>query len=316
MKLLAIVSFAAAVAISGSAFGQSACRIQRQEVFQPQGKRVVLATAAGAQAGDQFVLFRSQLRVNTDGAPNSYHPDDLKGSTKAINNIANGVAVTRGGKGVGYAQTIKVFGDFRDNNWTVPGGYKITWQNVLAARNAGNGSIPCVFAAGDHRGYFGSLTALKNGLSGGAAGECEVANQLDERFIPALVIAGGSNPLKHFQVAIGDLVLAVNPENGVVEAAVVGDQGPPDNLGEGSVALNMALLQRTNQPTNYAEAKQLDTGSRQMIVAIVPGSASYKLERPYSVDNIGRRVAAWLAEHHYGSLAGFAGLMKACAGQL
>ncbi len=165
-------------------------------------------------------------------------------------------------------------------------------------------------------GYFGSLTALKNGLSSANAGECEVTNQLDERFIPALVIAGGHNPLKNFKVAIGDLLVVMNPATGVIIAAVVGDSGPPENLGEGSVALNMALLQRTRKPTNYNEVKKLDTGSQQMFVAIVPGSTLYKRELPYTPENIDRRFADWLTEHQYRSLSDFAGLMKECAGRL
>jgi hypothetical protein len=120
----------------------------------------------------------------------------------------------------------------------------MTWQNVLAARTEGSRKVPCVFTSGEYKGYFGSLTALKNNLSGAAAGECGAANQLDERSVPALVIAGGSNPLKNFGVGTGDLLIAVNPSNGAVQVAVVGDSGPADNLGEGSVALNMSLLNR------------------------------------------------------------------------
>jgi hypothetical protein len=204
------VVIAAVLAIPSSALGQTACEIRTQEIFQPQNKKVVLASRPDGNEKDQFVLFKSSLRVNTDGAPNSYHPDDLKGSTKAINNIANGVSVTKDGKGVGYAETINIFGQFRANNWTIPAGYKITWGNVLAARVEGGRRIPCIFKSGDYNGYFGSLTALKNGLSSADDGKCEVRNQLDERFVPALVIAGGRNPLKNFKVVIGDLLVVMN----------------------------------------------------------------------------------------------------------
>jgi hypothetical protein len=287
------IAFAAAVLTVLLGQAQTACSIQQQEVFAPQRKTVARASRCGAPADAQFVLVQSKLRVNTDGAPNSYHPDDPKGQTKAINNIANGISVRRNGKAVSYAETIRVFEDFRDHNWTVPAGYQMTWENVLAARKEESRKVPCVFTSGEYQGYFGSLTALKNNLSGAGAGECSAANQLDERYVPALVIAGGSNPLKHFGVSTGDLLIAINPSNGAVQAAVVGDSGPPDNLGEGSVALNMSLLKKTHQPTNYSEAKALDTGSQEMILAVIPKSAGYKLQRPYSADNITVRVTDW-----------------------
>ena len=180
----------------------------------------------------------------------------------------------------------------------------------------GGRSIPCIFKTGDYKGYFGSLTALKNGLSGSRVGECDVANQLDERFVPALVIAGGSNPVKTFGAKLGDILVAANPTNGAVVSAVIGDAGPPQNLGEGSVALNMALLKRTAQPNSYLEAKKLDTGNSAIIIAIIPESANYKLARPYSASNVATRVKAWVTEHGYKDLPGFVDQMKACATRL
>lgn len=302
---------------SNGAQAQDACQIQKRSVFQPQRKTVVLAMRPGGGSSAQFVLFQSKLRVNTDGAPNSYHPDDLKGAQKAINNIANGVSIRdRAGRTLGYAETLRVFGQFRDNDWRAPDGYRITWGNVIAARQVQKRTIPCIFQSGDYKGYFGSLTRLQNGLPANQVGECEVANQLDERFVPALVMADGQNPLRDFGVKVGDLVVALNPGNRVVKAAVVGDTGPEDNLGEGSVALNMALLQRQQQPKTYDEAKTLDTGSQEIVVAIVPGSKQYKLQRPYGAQNIEARVSAWLADQGYGSTEDFAKTMRACAGHL
>jgi hypothetical protein len=267
---------------------------------------------------DATILFKSQLRVNTDGAPNSYHPDDLRGTTKAINNIANGVAVYPAGKSkpLNYEETIKTFEAFRDNGWVQPKEYSIKWTNVLAAGNDAGRSVPCVFQNGDYKGYFGSLTALKNGLSGEAAGECGVANQLDERFMPALVIAGGATPVKKFGAKLGDLVVAFNPSNGAVVPAVIGDSGPPENLGEGSVALNMALMKTDQQPKTYADAKKLDTGNDQIIVAILPGTAAYKLQRPYTAANVALRVTQWVTERGYKDLPAFVDHMRSCESHL
>src|SRR5271163_4938632 len=96
----------AAVLLLSPSEAQTGCSIQRQEIFAPQNKTVALASKSGAAADAQFVLFQSKLRVNTDGAPNSYHPADPKGQTKAINNIANAISVRRDGKSVSYDETI------------------------------------------------------------------------------------------------------------------------------------------------------------------------------------------------------------------
>jgi hypothetical protein len=306
-------AFAAAVLTLLPGPAQTECIIHRQEVFARQDKIVALASRSDALDGAQFVLFHSKLRVNTDGAPNSYHPNDPEGRIKAINNIANAISVRQHGNSVSYAETIRVFEDFRDHKWRVPVGYQLTWENVLVARREGLREVPCIFTSGEYKGYLGSLTALKNNLSGATAGECDAANQVDGRYVPALVIPGGDNPLKHFGVGTGDLVIAINASNGVVQAAVVGDTGPPENLGEGSVALNMSLLKKTRQPTNYSEAKALDTGAQEMIVAVIPKTADYKLQRPYSRGNITARVSDWLASHGYETLERFSTTVQACA---
>ena len=79
---------------------------------------------------------------------------------------------------------------------------------MIAATERESRQVPCVFSSGDHQGYFGSLTSLKNDLPAGRRGECEVDNQLDQRVIPALVMPGGSNPVSAFGAKVGDLVLA------------------------------------------------------------------------------------------------------------
>ena len=317
-RLSQSITFAALATFTVSSFAmaQTGCRIQDREVFSPEGKTVAVGSKPGAPSDARFVLFQSRLRVNTDGAPNSYHPDDPEGRIRAINNIANAIGVRRNGKSASYVEKIRVFEEFRDHDWTVPAGYQITWQNVLAARTEKSRKVPCVFTSGEYNGYFGSLTGLTNQLPDAVADECNAANQLDQRFIPALVMAGGHNPLKKFGASIGDLVIAINPINGAVQAAVVGDSGPPDNLGEGSVALNMSLLKRMRQPTNYSETKTLDTGSQEMIIAIIPHTAEYEIQRPYSADNINARVIVWLSSHGYESLQNFSATAQGCAGQL
>jgi hypothetical protein len=302
--------------LSGVVSGQQICVVTAAKAFDHEAQSI--AVVKSPESRSQFVLFASRLRVNTDGAPTSYHPFDLRGRRLAINNIANGVSITdsKSRRKLNYERTIEVFGQFRDADWTPPKGYEVHWQNVLAAANDGKKKVPCIFKAGKDAGYFGSLTSPKNGVSKEKAGECDAGNQLDEREIPALVIAGGNNALKAYGAKIGDLIFAFNPSSGVGKAAVIGDVGAPDNLGEGSVALNMALLRVRKQPSNYSEAKSLDSGEQIILVAVMPDTTLYKRELPYTDQNISSRVNSWIVEHGYRSAADLSALMTACANRL
>jgi hypothetical protein len=194
----------------------------------------------------------------------------------------------------------------------VPAGYRISWTNVIAKDSKGH---PCIFKQ-DNAGYFGSLTRLGNGLPAKDAGECEVKNQLDQRAIPAIALRGDSNPLHGYGAKPGDLVLVTNPENGVTVPAVIGDTGDGHRIGEGSIALNMALLKISDAPANYGDALKLDTGKHDMIVAVLPGSATFKRERPYTAANIARRVAQWSQERGYGGIDKLAEAASGCAAGL
>lgn len=285
-------------------------RILQRDVFQPQHKRVLLI--GDATNRKSMILFQTPLRVNTDGAPTSYHPFDLPGRVKALNNICNAISVRSVPAGIKQpcGKAMEVFSQYRDNDWTVPDGYKIKWNNVIAARMTNRQAVPCVFSAGEYQGYFGSLTSLKNDLPVSEQGECEVNNQLDQRFVPALVMASGANPVSLFGAKVGDLLVAYNPATGSVMAAIIGDIGPEDNLGEGSIALNMALLGIDRQPANYGEAKRLDTGRQEMLLAIIPGSNSYQPQRPYTKENIAERVRNWQRDAGFETQARFIDAIK------
>jgi hypothetical protein len=287
------------------------CAVQSEQPFG-SGVDVRLARASGLPQSANFGLFKAAMAVNTDGAPTSYHPDDFLGQTRAINRVDNGIAIRRAGQGpkLTVAQKIQIFNQWRTHDWIVPGGYQVSWQNVIAANENGK---PCIFSDGPNKGYFGSLTALKNGLPANQRGECLVNDQLDQRSIPAIVLRGNSNPLKGFGASTGDLVLAVNPENGVVVPAVIGDTGDGNRIGEGSVALNMKLLQRTDQPKTYTQAEGLDTGTKKMLVAVFPGSRTFQPQRPFTAENISDRLTALAAQRQYGSVDNLVEAIRACA---
>lgn len=304
--------------LSSSFVSYGQCRVIRERIFTPQNKRIRLVARPGDPGGsNRVIFFRTSLRVNTDGAPNSYHPQDLTGTERAINNICNGVGVYRIGSNgrrikLSCPEARRIFALFRDNNWRDPAGYRINWRNVIAPITEGDRKVPCVFRSGEFRGYFGSLTSLKNDLTDAEASECGHKNQLDQRIIPAFVLPGGQNVVRGFGADVGDLLLAYNPRNNIVSVAIVGDTGPADKLGEGSVGLNMALLGRTEQPATYRDALRLDTGNNAMLIAIIPNSRSFRPRKPFTKENINERVEAWLSQARFGSQQDFVDFMKAC----
>lgn len=284
--------------------------------FTPTKKisKTILLLKDSENADRKIILFQTTLRVNTDGSPNSYHPQDPRGEKNAINTICNAVAVRREGSDANLCKTefsvaIKVFEQWRDNNWIVPKGYKITWNNVLPATTKDGRCVPCVFKNGDYKGYFSSFTALTNGLPEGQHGECEIANQINPLQVPALVLVGGTNPVKDFGARVGDLVVAFNPANSETAFAVIGDTGPTDNLGEGSVALNLKLRGETKQPRNRAETNRLNIEGQGVLIAIIPATSSYK-KMPFTAENIAERIKSWQTEAGFSTPKEFVEMMK------
>ncbi|QSI33286.1 hypothetical protein GNX71_28450 [Variovorax sp. RKNM96] len=285
----------------------SQCRVHASGSFG--GSSLKLVSDHSNSASPRFVVFKAPMAVNTDGAPTSYHPQDFLGKERAINRLDNGIAIrTLVGARPDVATQAMVVRDWQKAKWMVPSGYRITWQNVIASRADGK---PCVFVEGENAGFFGSLTSLKNGLPANEAGECGVNNQVDQRFIPTIALRGGaSNPMTGWGAKVGDLVLAVNPQTGASVAGVIGDSGNGNRIGEGSVAMNMALSGKTIQPRNYAETLSLDL-STSISVAVLPKSILYKRERPYTAQNLTARVQNWATEN-FGSLDAFKTLLTNC----
>src|SRR5262245_13103885 len=243
--------------------------VSQTEIFSPQNKKVLLLQDSTGQK--KVILFQTNLRVNTDGSPLSYHPQDPLGKTLALNNVCNAIAVRKGSakdnlciRKATFSEAIGVFEKFRDNNWTVPQGYRIIWANVFTTVKENGKDIPCVFKSGEFKGYFGSMTALRNGLTGNK-GECEINDQVNPMVVPALVLVGGRNVVTNFGAQVGDLLVAYNPNTHLFSSAIIGDAGPEDNLGEGSVLLNMKLLGATTLPSNKAGTFKLSIEKTQVL---------------------------------------------------
>lgn len=287
-------------------------KIKESGTFIPQNKKVILYENEKSR---KLILFKTNLQVNTDGAPISYHPYDLRGDSIAINTILNGVAIYRIKDNIRISnpkqpnafsdkqkaemrkEAYAVFERFRDSNFeSIPTGYTINWQNVLISDGKGK---PCIFKTGKYIGYFASATALKNGLNANK-GECECNNQVNPLEIPTLVLPGGENILKNYGARVGDLVVTYNLSNHNMICSIIGDTGPSGNLGEGSVIMNMKLLGVDTYPKTRKDTYKLAT-SKNIMICVIPGSSIFKIEKPYTQENINERVLNWFSEQGYNS---------------
>jgi hypothetical protein len=295
--------------------------IKNSGVATPKNKTVLLLKNSTGQ--NDVVLFQTTLRVNTDGAPLSYHPQDPRGKAQALNNVCNAITVKKDKSNdnlcfTGFSEAIGIFEKWRDSNYkTIPEGSNITWQNVLVPVQVEGISVPCVFKTGPHKGYFGSLTALKNDVSGDK-GDCEFKNQIDPLTVPALVLLGGKNVVKDYGVKVGDLLVAFNPETKIVTSGIIGDTGPKENLGEGSIRLNMKLLNKTTPPTNKLETYKLSIEKTKVLIAIIPASHLHQIEgnKPYTEENIEKRVKSWQLKAGFSSQEQFLALIKSFQSKL
>jgi hypothetical protein len=309
--LAGLVGFLSCASLAG---GQS-YTVAQTATFKPQNKKILLLKDS-ANAQREIILFQTNLRVNTDGSPKSYHPQDLRGKDKALNNICNAIVVRKGASDknlciTNFGEAVGVFEKFRDTGYqTVPPGFQITWANVLAKTKENGKDVPCVFQSGEFKGYFGSLISLKNDLTGDKKGECEVNNQVNPLTVPTLVLVGGKNAVTNFGARLGDLVVAYNPKTQLFSPAIIGDTGPADNLGEGSVSLNMKLLGETVPPTKKADTFKLSIEKAQVLVAIIPRSRLFRVTKPYTAENINQRIRDWQKESGFDTPEKFIELMK------
>ena len=176
-------------------------------------------------AGSKAIAFASQMQVNTDGAPGSYHPDDT-----GITHICNGISV--GSACAWKASCLPEFKQAKAEHFRGP-----TKICFFAMATDANG-LPIIQGNADPKpGYFVSTTALHQP---GEKVRTPQA-QLDSNTVPFAVIPGTWQTSGKPGPRLGDFGVAYRRSNGKSAFFVIGDTGPKNKLGEGSVALHQAL---------------------------------------------------------------------------
>jgi hypothetical protein len=183
--------------------------------------------------------------LDADGAPTAYHPDDIGKSCGAT------------GAGLDCPSN----SGYPKSDW---------WPSVLAADPA-NPKKAYVQPSGPNKGYFVSKTALQDPDN---ETEIDPKRYVDSRSVPYIVFPDPFSRLSG-SGALGDLGVAYHIDTKAWTPFVVGDIGPDQPLGAGSIALFEALSGVAPNPRD---------GS-----GIAPGKTMY-LVFPGSVD---RRSKLW-----------------------
>lgn len=208
-------------------------------------------------ASSNAIAFASQMQVNTDGAPDSYHPDDI-----GITHICNGVSV--GPSCTWKAQCLPELRQAKAEGFRGP--TKICFF-AMATDGAG---IPLIQGDADPKpGYFVSTTALKQPGQNARTPQA----QLDSNTVPFAVIPGPWQRNGEPGPKLGDFGVAYRRSTGKFAYFVIGDTGPRNKLGEGSVALHQAL---GNDPFVLRFGKRRaykGIGGRDVVYLLFPNSA-------------------------------------------
>lgn len=154
------------------------------------------------------------VKVDADGAPNAYHPDDIK------------LHCT---KGTGFkGLDCPANAGYPNSSW---------WRSALLP-DPGNPARAYVQPTpSSYVGFFVSQTSLFDSTKD----KTDTARYVDSRTVPYLVFPGRFNSMSGTGV-MGDFGYAINVATGKASPFVVAEVGPPQaQLGEMSIALAIAL---------------------------------------------------------------------------
>jgi hypothetical protein len=245
---------AATLALIGRAVAQPTCGTDAGIILRDQGKDKPVR-----RLGDALV-FTSGLRVNTDGAANSYHP--LGREKGALNTLCNGLAVTpKTGPFAGQRITaiapssisgkercqmiLDIFRRSMAADFAIPANAEIHWFAIATRAPADGKYRPCIQQSGPFAGFFVAQTSR---AADSRKDVCDPARWISSTAIPYVTLPG--NRLREAGVTPGDLALVHRrrADGDRIVVAVAGDTGNRDELGEGSIALHRALGNVSDRP--------------------------------------------------------------------
>jgi len=140
------------------------------------------------------------------------------------------------------------------------------WSSVLVPDPA-NPTRAYVQKVGEFKAYFVAMTTLQDGNKA----ETDPSRYVDARKIPYIVLPGnhsaGAKP--------GDFAVVKNAKNCKIANAIYADVGPPNEIGEGSIALAKAL--------DIPSSPRTGGVANDVIYVVFPGSGNGK---PRSLEDI------------------------------
>lgn len=171
------------------------------------------------------VVFASQMQVNTDGASDSYHPDDI-----GITHICNGVSV-----GASCTWKASCLADFKKAKVERFNGPTKIFFFAMATQPNGK---PILQGPNDPKpGFFVSTTALQQP----GADKRTTQAQLDLSQTPFIMIPQQWQQNGKPGPKLGDFAVVLRKSTDDLYFAIDGDIGPRNKLGESSVALHQTL---------------------------------------------------------------------------
>jgi hypothetical protein len=227
-----------------------------------------------ATSGTSSLFFKSDLDVNTDGSSRSYHPQDPRGKTVALNNVGNAIEQIfdaagnnincKPRKGACFERFINTFEAARDADWAPSGYPRITTDGMIPWKEQGGRPKPCLIRSGPNTGFFVSQTSL---IVDRSKPECDQNRYIDSLTFNAIVLPKYTHWASQEKVlAEGDLVAVRNLGNGDIAFAVVGDRGNENSLGEGTVRLAAQLRRKTLAGNeNYEQVKALKLSAVEVV---------------------------------------------------
>lgn len=203
------------------------------------------------------IAFAAQMQVNTDGAPDSYHPDDI-----GITHICNGVSV-----GQSCTWKARCLPDFRQAKAE---GFRGPTKICFFAMATDAQGVPIIQGETDPKpGYFVSTTALKQPGENVRTPQA----QLDSNTVPFAVIPSTWQSTRNPGPRLGDFGVAYRRSTGRMAFFVIGDIGPRNKLGEGSVALHQALGNDPFMMRFGVRRARKGIGGRDVLYVLFPDTA-------------------------------------------